>query len=113
MNIVDKFLVLNIANIYNFELKKGGNKMLRFAHWDGLTYYVNEESPSRHIILVQDEMGKKALINLETGSLEADSQTTNTMSFVNLAKAHALIRDLRNDILDYWNEMKSASNGNL
>ena len=50
--------------------------MLRFAHWDGLTYYVKEVSPTRHIILVQDEMGKKALINLEAGGLEADNQTS-------------------------------------
>ncbi|MBA2369175.1 MAG: hypothetical protein H0V82_09155 [Candidatus Protochlamydia sp.] len=87
--------------------------MLRFAHWDGLTYYVNEESPTRHIILVQDEMGKKVLINLETGHIETDGQTHNTISFVNLAKAQKMIRNFRNDILDYWNEMKSASNGNF
>ncbi|MCE2982258.1 MAG: hypothetical protein LW832_01705 [Parachlamydia sp.] len=84
--------------------------MLRFANWDGLSYYIKEESPSRHIVLVQDESGKKALINLETGNLETDGQTSNTISFVNLAKAQKLIRNFRNDILDYWNEAKSNSN---
>jgi hypothetical protein len=87
--------------------------MLRFAHWDGLSYYIKEESPSRHIVLVQDEAGKKALINLETGNLEADGQTFDTISFVNLAKARKLIQNFRKDILDYWNEMKAASNSNL
>lgn len=62
---------------------------------------------------VQDETGKKALINLETGSLATDLQISNTLSFTNLAKAQKMTRDFRDDFLDYWNEMKKAANGNL
>lgn len=88
--------------------------MLKLAQWSGLTYYLfKEENPSSHIVLVQDETGKKALINLETGSLATDLQISNTLSFTNLAKAQKMTRDFRDDFLDYWNEMKKAANGNL
>lgn len=88
--------------------------MLKLAQWSGLSYYLlKEENPSSHIVLVQDEAGKKALINLETGSLETGCQISNTLSFINVAKAQKMTRDFRDDFLDYWNEMKSAANGNL
>ena len=89
--------------------------MLKLAQWSGLSYYLlKEENPSSHIVLVQDEAGKKALINLETGYLTTGGQhISNTLSSINLSKAQKMTRDFRDDFLDYWNEMKSAANGNL
>lgn len=87
---------------------------LELACWGGLFYYLfKEESLVKHTVLVQDHAGREAFINLETADLEADFQRPNTLSANKIAEAKRMIREFRDDFLDYWNQMKAASSNDF
>ena len=77
--------------------------MVKLAEWDGLSYYmVKEENPTNHMVLVQDEQGKKAIYNLESGQ-----EISNALPGENRVKAKKIIQEFRDDFLRYWSDLKA------
>ena len=79
--------------------------MTELAKWEELTYYMlKEETPTKHIILVVDQYGRKATYRLEQGF-----EILNELKAEDKVKAARMIRDMKDDFLDYWNEIKAKS----
>jgi len=77
--------------------------MVKLAEWSGLSYYMmKEESPTSHLVLVQDEKGKKALYNLERGQ-----EISSSLDGESRMKAKKVIQEFRNDFLAYWSDLKN------
>lgn len=80
------------------------NRMsLELADWAGLKYYmIQEESPTSHIVLVENRNGKNAIFSLENGfCLKGD------LNFEEKQKATSMIRDSKSIFLEYWQEIES------